>query len=148
MFANSISVTGDAFSFMCKDNQYGCHATAAAGGIVWTGVVTDLGVTPATEEPVTRTPSTKEGVEAWGIKFLSVRWLEFQQPWRFTHSLTPSICRSHQGQLPPASLPQVKTRATLTAREHHLRIVHRVPVAYPEAQLLASLSEALLVLRS
>ncbi|KAM3561227.1 hypothetical protein MY1884_002494 [Beauveria asiatica] len=66
------SVTGDAFSFMCKDNEYGCHATAASGGIVWTGVVTDLGATPATEEPVTRTPSTKEGIEAWGIKFLSV----------------------------------------------------------------------------
>ncbi|KAJ4165142.1 hypothetical protein LMH87_006788 [Akanthomyces muscarius] len=66
------SVTGDAFSFMCKDNQYGCHATAASGGIVWTGVVTNLGVTPATESPVTRTPSTLEGIEAWGIKFLSV----------------------------------------------------------------------------
>ncbi|KAM3540417.1 hypothetical protein ARSEF1564_006653 [Beauveria bassiana] len=66
------SVTGDAFSFMCKDNEYGCHATAASGGIVWTGVITDLGATPATEEPVTRTPSTKEGIEAWGIKFLSV----------------------------------------------------------------------------
>ncbi|KAJ3497811.1 hypothetical protein NLG97_g1611 [Lecanicillium saksenae] len=65
-------VTGNAFSFMCRDNEYGCHATAASGGIVWTGVVTDLGVTPATEEPVTRTPSTKEGIEAWGIKFLSV----------------------------------------------------------------------------
>lgn len=69
------SVTGNAFSFMCKDNQYGCHATAAAGGIVWTGVETNLGVTPATEAPVTRTPSTKEGIEAWGIKFLSVREL-------------------------------------------------------------------------
>ncbi|KAJ6790398.1 hypothetical protein PWT90_10308 [Aphanocladium album] len=66
------SVTGGAFSFMCRDNEYGCHATAESGGIVWTGVVTDLGVTPATEEPVTRTPSTKEGIEAWGIKFLSV----------------------------------------------------------------------------
>ncbi|ATY63490.1 hypothetical protein A9K55_007395 [Cordyceps militaris] len=66
------SVTGNAFSFMCKDNQYGCHATAASGGIVWTGVITDLGVTPATESPVTRTPSTNEGIEAWGIKFLSV----------------------------------------------------------------------------
>ncbi|TQV96416.1 hypothetical protein IF1G_04999 [Cordyceps javanica] len=70
--ATSGNVTGDAFSFMCKDNEYGCHATAASGGIVWTGVITDLGVTPATEAPVTRTPSTKEGIEAWGIKFLSV----------------------------------------------------------------------------
>ncbi|KAF1737777.1 Carcinoembryonic antigen-related cell adhesion molecule 1 [Beauveria bassiana] len=31
-----------------------------------------LGCHTGHEEPVTRTPSTKEGIEAWGIKFLSV----------------------------------------------------------------------------
>lgn len=56
---------------MCKDNQYGCHATATPG-VVWTGVVTDIGLPTPTEQPVTRTPSTAEGIEAWGIKLLAV----------------------------------------------------------------------------
>jgi hypothetical protein len=56
---------------MCKDNQYGCHATATPG-VVWTGVVTNIGLPTPTEQPVTRTPGTAEGIEAWGIKFLSV----------------------------------------------------------------------------
>ncbi|KAK3372284.1 hypothetical protein B0H63DRAFT_527135 [Podospora didyma] len=65
------SVTDNVFSFMCKDNQYGCHATATSGA-VWTGVVTDIGRSPPTENPVTRTPSTLEGIEAWGIKLISI----------------------------------------------------------------------------
>lgn len=56
---------------MCKDDQYGCHATATAG-VVWTGIETDIGLPVPTEAPITRTPSTAEGCEAWGIKFLSV----------------------------------------------------------------------------
>ncbi|QKX53489.1 uncharacterized protein TRUGW13939_00568 [Talaromyces rugulosus] len=64
-------VTSNVFSFMCKDNQYGCHATATAG-VVWTGVMTNIGLPTPTEEPATRTPSTAEGIEAWGIKLLSV----------------------------------------------------------------------------
>ncbi|KAH8882275.1 hypothetical protein GQ53DRAFT_666072 [Thozetella sp. PMI_491] len=63
------SVTGNVFSFMCRDHQYGCHATATAGA-VWTGVITDL--SSSTQQPVTRTPSTAEGLEAWGIKFIQV----------------------------------------------------------------------------
>ncbi|CRG92668.1 hypothetical protein PISL3812_09732 [Talaromyces islandicus] len=65
------SITSDVFSFMCKDNQYGCHATATPG-VVWTGVMTNIGLPTPTEEPATRTPSTAEGIEAWGIKLLSV----------------------------------------------------------------------------
>ncbi|KAI5460823.1 hypothetical protein BGZ63DRAFT_358899 [Mariannaea sp. PMI_226] len=64
-------VTGDVFSFMCRGNQYGCHATATKG-VIWTGVVTDIGLDTPTERPITRTPSTDEGCEAWGIKFISV----------------------------------------------------------------------------
>ena len=56
---------------MCKDNQYGCHATATSG-VVWTGLITDIGLDTPTERPVTRTPSTDEGIEAWGIKLVSV----------------------------------------------------------------------------
>lgn len=56
---------------MCWDNEYGCHATATEG-VTWTGVRTDIGLSIPTEEPITRTPSTNEGVEAWGIKFISV----------------------------------------------------------------------------
>ncbi|TDZ34739.1 hypothetical protein C8035_v002564 [Colletotrichum spinosum] len=65
------SVTGNAFSFMCREHEYGCHATGTVGA-VWTGVITDIGISNPTEEPVTRTPFTNEGVEAWGIKFISV----------------------------------------------------------------------------
>ncbi|OBR05665.1 hypothetical protein CH63R_09785 [Colletotrichum higginsianum IMI 349063] len=65
------SVTGNAFSFMCKDHEYGCHGTGTVGA-VWTGVITDIGIPTPTEEPVTRTPFTVEGIEAWGIKFISV----------------------------------------------------------------------------
>ncbi|KAH6635079.1 hypothetical protein B0J18DRAFT_462212 [Chaetomium sp. MPI-SDFR-AT-0129] len=65
------SVTDNVFSFMCRDNQYGCHATATSG-VVWTGVITDIGLATPTEEPVTRTPSLQEGIEAWGIKLISV----------------------------------------------------------------------------
>ncbi|KAF4497142.1 hypothetical protein FAGAP_6665 [Fusarium agapanthi] len=65
------SVTENVFSFMCRDHQYGCHATATAG-VVWTGVVTDLGLDDPTEAPVTRKPGSAEGIEAWGIKFISV----------------------------------------------------------------------------
>lgn len=56
---------------MCRDNEYGCHATATSG-VVWTGVITDIGLATPTEEPVTRTPSLQEGIEAWGIKLISV----------------------------------------------------------------------------
>lgn len=70
--ANNGSVTDNVFSFMCKDNEYGCHATATKG-VVWTGVITDIGLDTPTEQPVTRTPSTNEGIEAWGIKMISVR---------------------------------------------------------------------------
>jgi hypothetical protein len=69
--AHYCSVTSNVFSFMCRDNQYGCHATATPG-VVWTGVMTNIGLPTPTVEPVTRTPSTEEGIEAWGIKFLSV----------------------------------------------------------------------------
>ena len=65
------SVTGNVFSFMCKDNEYGCHATATSGA-VWTGVITDIGLDTPTEAPVTRTPYLNEGLEAWGIKLISV----------------------------------------------------------------------------
>lgn len=56
---------------MCRDNEYGCHATATPG-VVWTGVITDLGIATPTEQSITRTPYSFEGLEAWGIKFLSV----------------------------------------------------------------------------
>ncbi|KAK4184746.1 hypothetical protein QBC35DRAFT_40165 [Podospora australis] len=65
------SVTGNVFSFMCRDNEYGCHATATEGA-VWTGVITDISLETPTEEPVTRTPNSLEGIEAWGIKMISV----------------------------------------------------------------------------
>ncbi|KAL0932130.1 uncharacterized protein CTRU02_213083 [Colletotrichum truncatum] len=65
------SVTSNAFSFMCRDHEYGCHGTGTVGA-VWTGVITDIGISQPTEEPVTRTPFTNEGIEAWGIKFISV----------------------------------------------------------------------------
>ncbi|KAK8144245.1 hypothetical protein G3M48_006128 [Beauveria asiatica] len=45
---------------------------AAAGGVTWTGTVTDLGSTLARESPVTRTPLARESVEAEGIKLISV----------------------------------------------------------------------------
>lgn len=54
---------------MCKDHQYGCHATATVGA-VWTGAITNLA--NSNFESVTRTPSTEEGLEAWGIKMISV----------------------------------------------------------------------------
>ncbi|KAH9434625.1 hypothetical protein MCOR02_006620 [Pyricularia oryzae] len=63
------SVTGGDFSFMCKDHQYGCHATATVGA-VWTGAITNLA--NSNFESVTRTPSTEEGLEAWGIKMISI----------------------------------------------------------------------------
>ncbi|KAI6261182.1 hypothetical protein MCOR19_002605 [Pyricularia oryzae] len=63
------SVTGGDFSFMCKDHQYGCHATATVG-VVWTGAITNLA--NSNFESVTRTPSTEEGLEAWGIKMISI----------------------------------------------------------------------------
>lgn len=66
------SVTDNVFSFMCRNNEYGCHATATPG-VVWTGVITDIGLETPTEQPVTRKPSTDEGIEAWGIKFILVR---------------------------------------------------------------------------
>ncbi|CAJ0538682.1 Ff.00g066750.m01.CDS01 [Fusarium sp. VM40] len=65
------SVTGNVFSFMCRDHQYGCHATATQG-VTWTGVMTDIGLEDPTEKPVTRKPATAEGIEAWGIKFISI----------------------------------------------------------------------------
>lgn len=65
------SVTDNVFSFMCRDNEYGCHATATPG-VVWTGVITDISLETPTEEPVTRRPNTAEGIEAWGIKMISV----------------------------------------------------------------------------
>ncbi|CCF32094.1 hypothetical protein CH063_04547 [Colletotrichum higginsianum] len=34
------SVTGNAFSFMCKDHEYGCHGTGTVGA-VWTGGTND-----------------------------------------------------------------------------------------------------------
>ncbi|KAK4108203.1 hypothetical protein N656DRAFT_784493 [Canariomyces notabilis] len=65
------SVTNNVFSFMCRDHQYGCHATATLGG-AWTGTETNLAISPPTEKPITLTqPNTKEGVEAWGIKLIS-----------------------------------------------------------------------------
>lgn len=134
---------------MCKDNQYGCHATAAAGGIVWTGVVTDLGVTPATEEPVTRTPSTKEGIEAWGIKFLSV--CDENAPIFSTLHHRADIfvlSRSHPGLLPQAFLLPARTRATPITREPHRRKARQAIAACLAARLLALWSEALLALRS
>ncbi|KDN70409.1 hypothetical protein CSUB01_11916 [Colletotrichum sublineola] len=54
-----------------RDHEYGCHATATPGA-VWTGVNTDLGIAIPTEQPITRTPFTVEGLEAWGIKMISV----------------------------------------------------------------------------
>ncbi|TLD06569.1 uncharacterized protein PgNI_08022 [Pyricularia grisea] len=63
------SVTGGDFSFMCKDHQYGCHATATVGA-VWTGAITNL--ENSNFESVTRTPSTNEGLEAWGIRLISI----------------------------------------------------------------------------
>jgi len=65
------TVTGNAFSFMCRDNEYGGHATATPGA-VWTGLITGIGIPTPTEESVTRTPSTDEGIEAWGTKLISV----------------------------------------------------------------------------
>ncbi|KAF6813552.1 hypothetical protein CSOJ01_04574 [Colletotrichum sojae] len=65
------SVTGNAFSFMCRDHEYGCHATGTVGA-VWTGVITNIAISKPTEEHITRTPFTVEGIEAWGIKFISV----------------------------------------------------------------------------
>ncbi|OAQ72943.1 hypothetical protein VFPPC_12892 [Pochonia chlamydosporia 170] len=65
------NVTSNVFSFMCKDNEYGCHATATLG-VVWTGTLTDIGLSQPTEEPITRTPYTEEGLEAWGVKLLYV----------------------------------------------------------------------------
>jgi hypothetical protein len=60
---------------MCRDHQYGCHATATLGG-AWTGTETNLAISPPTEKPITLTqPNTKEGVEAWGIKLISVSQL-------------------------------------------------------------------------
>jgi hypothetical protein len=56
---------------MCRNHQYGCHATATEG-VTWTGLVTDIGREDPTEAPVTRKPGTAEGIEAWGIKFVSV----------------------------------------------------------------------------
>jgi hypothetical protein len=61
---------------MCRDHEYGCHATATPGA-VWTGTVTRLDVDPPTERPTTRTPDPKEGLEAWGIKLISVRRIQF-----------------------------------------------------------------------
>ncbi|KAF4119317.1 hypothetical protein GMORB2_4836 [Geosmithia morbida] len=65
------SVTRDVFSFMCKENEYGCHATATVGA-VWTGTETNIDLETPTESPLTKTPSTEEGIEAWGIKLISV----------------------------------------------------------------------------
>ncbi|KAH6876540.1 hypothetical protein B0T10DRAFT_197086 [Thelonectria olida] len=65
------SVTGNDFSFMCRENEYNCHATATENA-TWTGVITNIGLATPTEEPVTREPYTEEGCEAWGIKFISV----------------------------------------------------------------------------
>ncbi|KAM0237037.1 hypothetical protein ACHAP5_009135 [Fusarium lateritium] len=55
-----------------RDHQYGCHATATRD-VTWTGVVTNIGLDDPTEAPVTRKPGTAEGVEAWGIKFVSIK---------------------------------------------------------------------------
>lgn len=63
---------------MCRGHEYGCHATATSGA-VWTGVITDIGLDTPTEQPITRTPNAKEGLEAWGIKLISVR--EISSPW-------------------------------------------------------------------
>ncbi|KAL2131599.1 hypothetical protein VTI74DRAFT_4815 [Chaetomium olivicolor] len=65
------SIANNAFSFMCRDHEYGCHATATSGA-VWTGVLTDIGLATPTEEPITHTPNSKEGLEAWGIKLISI----------------------------------------------------------------------------
>lgn len=129
---------------MCKDNQYGCHATAAGGGLVWTGVVTNLAVTPATEAPVTRKPSTKEGIEAWGIKFLSVRINTSQQEY---NELTLSF-RFLLDQPPRRFLPPAKTRATQRTKAPRAQTVLRVEAVYPEAPLQALSLAALLALRS
>ncbi|KAM3548094.1 hypothetical protein ARSEF4850_009619 [Beauveria asiatica] len=59
-------------SFIYNNNDYGCHATAAAEGVTWTGTVTDRGATQARESLVTLTPLTRESVEAWGIKLILV----------------------------------------------------------------------------
>lgn len=48
---------------MCHDHEYGAYATATEG-VVWTDVVADIGLDTLTEEPVTHTPSTYEGIEA------------------------------------------------------------------------------------
>ncbi|KAK3294595.1 uncharacterized protein B0H64DRAFT_401076 [Chaetomium fimeti] len=63
------SVTNNAYSFMCQNNEYGCHGTATPGA-VWTGVLTHLA--QSVEEPITFTPDQHNGYEAWGIKLLSV----------------------------------------------------------------------------
>lgn len=76
---------------MCRDNEYGCHATATAG-VVWTGVITDIGREIPTERPVTRTPSSEEGIEAWGIKMISV---SFNSAWRVKSGLTATGCANH-----------------------------------------------------
>lgn len=68
---NRHSVTSEVFSFMCRNHEYGCHATATKD-VTWTGIITDIGLDTPTEAPVTRTPSTEEGIEAWGIKLISV----------------------------------------------------------------------------
>ncbi|KEY69103.1 hypothetical protein S7711_11569 [Stachybotrys chartarum IBT 7711] len=69
--AHKRSVSDNAFSFMCRGHQYGCHGTATSGAI-WTGIQTDIGLETPTETAITRTPSSEEGIEAWGIKFISV----------------------------------------------------------------------------
>lgn len=132
---------------MCRDNEYGCHATAAAGGLVWTGVVTNLAVTPATEEPVTRTPSTGEGIEAWGIKFLSVR-LDVD----FYVSPIGRIGSLHRNRLrrvpPQRRFPHRATRRMKPkTREQHLRLEFRVTVDSAVVPLLVSWSAASQALR-
>jgi hypothetical protein len=84
--ADVFSVTGNVFSFMCRDNEYGCHATATVGA-VWTGTLTNIGLSTPTEEPITRTPYTAEGIEAWGVKMIVVSTCHGRQGMRASDSV-------------------------------------------------------------
>ena len=127
---------------MCKDNEYGCHATATRG-VVWTGRVTDIGLEEPTDEPVTRTPTTDEGIEAWGIKFLQISSTSStvgRQLQKLPRLLTSSGRRSQQ---PPNRLP--RPRKIVQGAQHSQMKAPQKPLK-PTRRALRTLSRVGLLL--
>ncbi|KAF6821957.1 hypothetical protein CPLU01_12290 [Colletotrichum plurivorum] len=109
------SVTSNAFSFMCQNHEYGCHATATVGA-VWTGVITNFAISKPTEEPVTRTPWTGEGLEAWGIKFIWVAATSVLSPSASTATeITTTTSEASSTASEDAASPTVSTESSASS---------------------------------